>query len=460
MLVTVSSLFAAFSPGIILFVGWALLPYVALAFSSRAAGNAWTVGFAGAAAVAVEAGIRAAVFVFPQGSTAAIALVFSPFLVFIAMVGGAAFGWLFSRAPLLARVPLGAVGVGLLALTFVAFARPDQLPWAVAERRQVFAVIGEPRIVAGAGAFTRTVISDKSAWHQAGDLDGVPGDEIAVIDHDGAELIDPSDPVSRTTVPFGGQKGRLWDWYSRLRPIKGRLVVVQTGGGYQDTEVRTLDNQLLWQYQPEALVPSALKPGDLDGDGDTEFYASTSKQVARLDGDGRPVWTRPATLPVIADVAARSGSTPSWIVATTYGQAVHVWNDAGDVLATLPWPGAQIDGVVEWPDARRFVVTGAAPAVVGIDGHRINLPPVEHMSLEQARSVRWAAGSTPVLATVWTGPRDVERWRLRLIDASGAVVYDEVVDRRIALHVATDARGLSHLLVSGRGLSSLRPVDP
>jgi hypothetical protein len=172
------------------------------------------------------------------------------------------------------------------------------------------------------------------------------------------------------------------------------------------------------------------------------------------------VWTRPATLAVIRDIAPRSGGAPSWIVATRYAQGVDIWNDAGDVLARLPWPGAEVEAIVEWPDARRFVVTGEAPAVVAIDGSRIGLPPLEHMTLWQARSIRWTADAAPVLATVWLAPQDINRWRLRLFDAAGAVVYDEVLDRQVSLHVATDRARRSHLLVSGGGLSLLRPVDP
>jgi hypothetical protein len=163
---------------------------------------------------------------------------------------------------------------------------------------------------------------------------------------------------------------------------------------------------------------------------------------------------------VIAAVVPRSASTPSWIVASEYGQAVHVWNDAGERVGSLPWPGRDVGGVVEWADGRRIVVIGEEPLLVRLDGDRFALAPPDYMSLEQAVAVRWVAGSLPALATVWAGPRDVDRWRLRLLDAAGAVVYDEVLDRRINLHVATDATGRSQLLISGQGLSSLRPVDP
>jgi len=341
------------------------------------------------------------------------------------------------------------------------FARPELLPTAVAARRAALESIGDPRSVLGADAFRRTLVSDRSAWFQAGDFDGEPGDEIAVIDHDGAELIDPGDLSSRTRVPFGGVPGRLWNWYSRLRRLDDRLVAVQGGGGYQETEVRTLDNMLLWRYRPDpTLPPTALMAADLDADGATEFYASATQHVARLDGAGGEVWTRPASMAALVAVAPRSESDPSWIVGVEYGRTVHIWNDAGETVADVPWPGGAVNGSVEWPDARRLVVSGSPAMAIGLDGRKIELPVAEHMTLQQAVSIRWTRDAAPMLAMVLAGPRDVNRWRIQILDNAKHVVYDEVIARPVSVFVARHRSGRSTLLVSGNGLSAIAPVDP
>ncbi len=72
-LVVVSNLgFGSYSHGafvpLVGFTVAALVPYVVLYGVSRSLTNAWAVAGAGLAAVVVEAGIRASVFLFPRGS--------------------------------------------------------------------------------------------------------------------------------------------------------------------------------------------------------------------------------------------------------------------------------------------------------------------------------------------------------------------------------------------------------
>src|SRR5688572_14342571 len=60
------------------FALWAALPYGVLWIVGRLLRDPWPSLGAGTAAIAADIGIRAAVFLWPRGSTAAVALVFSP----------------------------------------------------------------------------------------------------------------------------------------------------------------------------------------------------------------------------------------------------------------------------------------------------------------------------------------------------------------------------------------------
>jgi hypothetical protein len=328
-------------------------------------------------------------------------------------------------------------------------------------RREALAAIGDPRVVVGGDRFTRTRVSDTVTWHQTGNFDGEPGDEVARIDHAGVDLLDPDTFAVRTHVPFGGERGRLFNGFSRLQRLGGRLVVVQAGGGFQETEVRSVDNQLLWRYRPDpTLVTSSLWPADADDDGEVEFYAAAGSQVARLDGTGRETWRRPATLSALVDVAPRTAASPAWIVAAQYQATVHVWDDQGNVLAELAWPGDPVSGIVDWPSARHLVVAGTEVRGLRLDGSTaFDLPVGDHMRLQQATAVHWSPDTEPMLALVTVAPEDVGRWRLRLLDERGDVVYDEVLDRGLTMHVARSASGRATLFISSEGLWALRPVD-
>lgn len=462
---------SGFSPLAIPFMLWALLPYGVLLMLSRGITNVWTIRGAGAAALAVETGIRAAVFLFPRGSTAAIALVFSPALIgAVAMPIGAAAGWLFGRAfdrsGVLLRIPLSMVAVIALALTFIAFARPELFPTAVIERRAALSTVGDPRVVAGADTFERKAADDGDAWYLVDDLDAAPGDELAVVDHKGATLIDVTTMQSVRHVPFGGDPGRLWNWYSRLVRIRDGLAVVHTGGGYSDTELKSLDNTLLWRFRPDAeLPPTSLMPGDLDGDGEVEFYASSTKSMTRLSIEGKEVWTQPATLAHLIGIAPRTDREPSWIVATRYASAVDVWNHDGERLAELKWPGTSVHGIIEWPSARAVLAGETSVRGLGLDGRtRFEVAVDPPLKLVQAVAWQPAPKSPRLLAFVSGGDRDLRRWRLRVLEPAasnegvagpGRVVYDEVFDQPPQLLVARRADSSETLFVRTRELTAL-----
>lgn len=447
------------------FVVWGLAPYVLLLALGLFVRNPWIVGGAGAAALAVEVGVRLAVFVFPTGSTAAIALVFSPAIILVAaMPCGAGAAWVLGvahrRGGAGARGLVWAVVAMSLGLVVVAFGRPDLLPTAIISRQQALGDIGDPRVVAGADRFSLHLVEGPLGWYDAADFDGEPGDEIAVVTQASAHLIDPVTLADKGDIPFnpGGGPALRWNWFSRLVRLPGGWAVAATGGGYQETDVRMLDNSLVWQYHPDAdLPPSAMQFGDLDGDGEVEFYASSVTKVARLSPDGVEMWTRPTRMAQLVALAPRTADSPSWVVAYEYGRTAHVWDAEGRLLADVAHTGEPLFGVVDWPRERVLLKGESSARGIGLDGaERFAVPLAEHMRLVGAVSVRFVPSSPRLLAIVSTGPRDVKRWRLTLVDEGQRVVYDEVFDHDVRLLVARGADGGETLCVAGDGLRVLR----
>jgi hypothetical protein len=76
----------------------------------------------------------------------------------------------------------------------------------------------------------------------------------------------------------------------------------------------------------------------------------------------------------------------------------------------------------------------------------------------QALSFRLDATGAKLLAVAAVAPRDVLRARLLVLDAAGAVCYDEVFATAPRLMRALRADGAETLLVSANGLRALRPA--
>lgn len=453
----------SWAPGMVAFTLWALVPYAVLwglALVPRLT-DPWPFVGAGGAAVAVEAGVRASVFVFPKGSTAAVALVFSPGLVLLCFLPGAAAGWLLGKAWRSGHAALrAAAGIGYgaaLAVVVFALARPDLLPTAVARRQAALKSIGEPRVVLGGEAFRKVLVSGVPGWHLAADLDGKPGDEIAVATARGGDLYDAASLAPKGRVEFG--EDLRWGWSSTLARSGGRVVVVQTGGGYSETEVRATDGTLLWKRRPDPkLPPIALRAADLEGAGAPAFYAATQGAVERLDAAGKVVWSRPASSPQLVALAPRTAQATAWVVTREHGRPAKVWDENGQALGEIALgPLDDAYSVVDWPVLRSLAVGRDEARVVALDGRPVFRFPLAPMRLLAAESVRPAADAPPLLALLAAGPKGVPRWRLVLLDASGTPVYDEVFGAPLRLLKARLAGGGEELLLSSAdGLRALR----
>lgn len=464
LLVIGSSLLAG-GWGAVGFALWALAPYALLVLAARLLPNPWAIGGAGAAALATELGIRAAVFVYPRGSTAAVALVFSPAVIAaLALPGGAAAGLVLGRVwrsgnPV-ARALVSVVAPAALGLIVLGFARPELFPTALLRRRAALERIGPPRVVTGSASFESVPVTERPLWVVSGDFDEAPGEEIALVDHRGASLLDATAFHELRRVEFGGPPGRLWNWYSRLVRLDGHLLVVQTGGGYQATELRELDGRLLWSYHPDPeLPPSALRAADLDGDGQPEFYASTVHAVVRLDASGHELWRQPTRLSSLMALAARSEASPAWLVGLEYGRVVQVWDETGKLLAELPHRDeSSVAGVVDWPERRALLLGGSPARGVGLDGRSAFEIPLGDFTLGEGLALSFSAGAPRHLALASLAPRDVRRSRLLILSPAHEIVYDEVLEEPVRLLAARRADGGETLLVQGGGrLRVLRP---
>ena len=456
--------------GLAAFTAWALLPYAVLWTAGPRVRWPGAVVGAGALAIAFELGIRLAVFVFPQGSTAAIALVFSPAvaLLIVMPLGGLAGAliapWVSPSRPAWLRLPVFAVALIALALVTLGLARPDLFPSTVLARQRALERIGPPGVRTGGERFTRQRISRGPGWRMAGDFDGAPGDEVAVIDAGQVQLFDVPAFTPRPPLPLAGEAAR-WNWFSRLAWTGGRLLRVDGGGGFQETQVYELDGTLRFRYHPDPqLPPNALRAADLDEDGDAEFYAATQDALVRLDASGAEAWRTPLRSGEIIALSPATALGPAWLVTQTYGEPLAIRDTSGHPLATVTPPGSGYRaplGVVEWLGQRLLAFGGEQLTLQSVDGKTAFEWNVSDMTITGVQVVVSDAGTsaTPLLVVLATADRDTHRSRLQLITPAREVVYDEVSEGMPQVLIAHAADGARYLLLGNAdGLDVLAPA--
>jgi hypothetical protein len=444
------------------FALWSTTPYAVLWIVGSRLRDPWPALGAGMSALAADLGIRAAVFLWPRGSTAAIALVFSPaYITALVMPIGATAGWLLGRLwrwRLVGRILVLTIGPIALGLVTLGLARPEIFPTTVIKRRAVLERVGPPRVAVGAERFQSIPLATKAAWFLTGSLDDQPGDELAIVDHAGADVLDSATLAVKNRVAFGGEPGRLWGSFSTLvRMPDGRLAVAQTGGGFSRTIVQDLDGREAWEYRPNPrLAPDALRPADLDGDGRVEFYASSTDGIARLDADGRAVWRRASTAALL-DMLPRTSDGPAWVVATEYGRKVLVWDENGQQLTELSVTAeASPLAVVDSFAGRAFIYGGHFARAFDLHGKALFEVPLGDFMLSSAAGIRFSAGEDPDLVLVGTTDRETSRYRLLIVNAKLQTVYDEILDRYPRALVARQQNGSDTLFINdGQALRQL-----
>lgn len=462
-MVAVTDLLAGgFTLGVLAFIVWGAMPYALLLVFTRVLTHGWAL-LGGAGAVLLgEIYIRVEVFLFPRGSTAALALLFSPaFLSLVALPAGLGLGW-FARwiwvrtGPAARAVGAATVGVILL-VSAVAYLRPSLLPGPMARFVSAKERIGPPRVVIGEGALTRTRLTTGPAWFQVGEFDGAAaGDVVAAVDGRTVAMLDPATGAASRRIPLGDEARRRWNWFSRLIPDDGELLMAQSGGGYHDVAMLDLSGRPRWTFRPDPSLPAiALLPADLDGDGRLELYSASLGAVYRLDAGGQVIWRQ--TIPGLVnslDAAPPGGGRPGLVAAVSSARHLHLFSAAGEAVGELPlaeWEAYRFT-FVDWPRARGLVGGVNRVIVLDLEGR----PRLQHslgdFRFHEARAVRLAEGGSH-LAVLAAGPREVGRGRLLVFSPEGAVVYDEILPGSGRLLVARErGRDREALLLAGDGL--------
>jgi hypothetical protein len=457
----------ALSPFLVVFAAWALVPYGVLWVLPRWVSDPWPQVGGAIAVLVAEAYVRAEVFVFPQGSTAALLLIFSPlYLVCLALPAGMgvgwAVGWTWRRAHAVGRSVLVAMGVVCVALATIAVFRADLLPYGLGQVVSTTERIGPPRVVVGASFFQKIRLSGRPAWYQVGEFDIAPVERIASIAADRAVVIDPASGAELGTIAFSAEAVRKWNWFSRLVRDGSELVIVQTGGGYSEVELLDLQGRTRWRFRPDAtLAPIALLPRDLDGDSRPEFYAASKQSVYRLDSSGNVLWERTVKGLVNAlDARAGTDDQAALVVAVASPGRVWIWDAEGRALKELALPGDEYRyELVDWPRARSLVGGSRVVRAFDLEGRLVFEHGLGDFRYASAVAVRLDFSGLPYLAVLAAAPRDVGLWRLVVFSAAGEVVYDEVLPRGgaslMAVREASSPRQ-TLLLSDGHGLFAYR----
>jgi hypothetical protein len=252
-----------------------------------------------------------------------------------------------------------------------------------------------PRVVVGDDRFETVTVTDRANVRQAGEFDGEPGEDLAIVEFGSARLVTPATFAERQQLELGGDVRSRWTASSRLTRVGGALAIVDSGSGIDQGRLRALDGTELWRYPAETGVPLlSLVAGDLDADGESEFYATISTDTLRLDAAGQEMWRSPLAEGRITASAPRTRRDAPWIVVAGQGHVV-VFDERGRRLTDVVMKDAHPIGIVDWADARYLLAGGPALRAVQPDGRVAWEWTVPGTTVEQALPLAMEPGRRP-----------------------------------------------------------------
>ena len=292
-------------------------------------------------------------------------------------------------------------------------------------------------------------------------------EELALVDHAGARLIDPRTLEPPRTIAFPKRRGGFWTSFAALvRRPDDEIAVAETGGGFSRTLVRRLDGSTLWEYRPDRdSSPTSLDPADLDGDGRVEFCAASLHRIARLDAQGREVWYQPARLADLAALLPPTARHPAWVVASEYATRALVFDAAGNALGTMPTAQDVMTTAADLGDERMVFLGDARVRGFALDAQlRVEIPLGDFRASQilgarlsdDAPASLVVVGAAPELTS---GPTSREgRYCLLIVDAHRRTIYDEITDVPSVV-VARETTSDAVFVAEGTRLRRLAPSE-
>jgi len=225
----------------------------------------------------------------------------------------------------------------------------------------------------------------------------------------------------------------------------GRLEIIQEGGGFSDVGVMDANGEFIWTFQPhETVSPGRLTYGDVNRDGEIEFYVADFTGVYQLDINGNILWKyQPGTqfysdgFETYADVEIIETETQSYVVALT-GQNVlspgyRFFDFNGNLIKTLGTYSGEFNFDVAYFMGQQNILLGYPGnniVLLDLDGNvRLthDLKNFQAYHGPTSISVKFDPNDEPYLVVLSESSSTGNSDKLSIFSPQGVIIYEENV---------------------------------
>lgn len=303
------------------------------------------------------------------------------------------------------------------------------------------------------GEFIRTI--------QVGNFDTSSDKEIVIFSRRDCFIFDEKTRELKRTIKFNQSIG--------LRPEllrinnDGTLEIMLRGGGFGDVGIADAKGEFIWKYKQIETSPR-MTAGDLDRDGEIEFYIADNTSLNRLDYSGKKVWKVGNNRSVdYMQIYDPGGDKIPFIVTRSFvggNWNVSFWDNTGKLIKEIiPEIKTYELEIIKWPDDYHILAkTDYDIIIMDLDGKvvlRYRLKEdifkffvhlLEIMSIRGV-PVRFEPDKKPYLAVI-TGFRSaLSKTMLSVFSPEGQLVYQEMLNSTRGINVVKKNDGPESLVV-------------
>lgn len=181
---------------------------------------------------------------------------------------------------------------------------------------------------------------------QVGNFDDSIGKEIVILSRNYCFIFDESSKKLKKTIKFKRSLGIQPEVLDITDNIK--MIVILKGGGFGEVGLVNEAGEFIWKYNPIGTSPR-MTFGDMDKDGELEFYVADKDGLHRLNFLGEEIWKTNLWEDYI-DIYNPEGDKTPLVVTRGYDGNIRFYNDKGELLKEVKprVPIYELE-IVNWP---------------------------------------------------------------------------------------------------------------
>lgn len=133
-------------------------------------------------------------------------------------------------------------------------------------------------------------------------------------------------------------------------------LIYNSGGGFSNIVVIDSTGNFLWSYNPPDTQVYKMVAGDLDRDGEVEFYAATSQGLHKISSKGEKIWGRGGMVWNVGIFSSPDNTSDYLLVRSNKSDSLEIYNYLGNFIRELNLEVRISDfKICNWPELGHFL---------------------------------------------------------------------------------------------------------